>query len=410
MVKTQSTADADIPMALFDIDEIVLGKCLGKGGFSDVYEIKAFKQNNKTNTKRKLQNKAARDFMTNHAKRENSGEARYAIKFLQEKWVEDRKGFQIAATDLATEADILTSIHHPNILKIRGWATDSTDAYYSTGRHDGYFLILDRLNETLEERIHRWKKQNKRLNHPFLRELIDKKGNKKRQLLAEKLNVAFDLAGALEHLHANNLIYRDLKPANVGFDVRNDVKLFDFGLCRDLPTEDGSMDDVFEMSGKVGTLRYMANEVARRQPYNQKADAYSFAHLLWEILTEAKPYEKHNRSQHKESVVKGGQRPTIDSSWPEGIQKLLSRAWDPDMLKRPSMKEIRMLLRREIAILRDGDTSGLEHKRRRSTFVLELPQCVKSKEMGLDESINRKSSRRSSIPHSKRNSIISRAA
>merc|ERR1712137_416939 len=119
------------------------------------------------------------------------------------------------------------------------------------------------------------------------------------------------------------------------------------------------------------------------------------------------------RSQHKESVVKGGDRPAVDSTWPEGVQKLLHSAWDTDMFKRPSMKEIQMSLRREIAILRDGDTSGLEHKRRRSTFVLELPgaACAKSKEMGLDESISRKSFRRTSLPRSsKRNSLVSRAA
>jgi serine/threonine protein kinase len=53
------------------------------------------------------------------------------------------------------------------------------------------------------------------------------------------------------------------------------VKLFDFGLARILENVSVS-DEVYEMSGETGSLRYMAPEVADCQPYNQKADVYSF--------------------------------------------------------------------------------------------------------------------------------------
>lgn len=60
--------------------------------------------------------------------------------------------------------------------------------------------------------------------------LFDFQKKKQKSFFAERLTVAYDIASALEYLHDRNVIYRDLKPDNVGFDVRGDAKLFDFGL------------------------------------------------------------------------------------------------------------------------------------------------------------------------------------
>lgn len=131
---------------------------------------------------------------------------------------------------------------------------------------------------------------------------------------------------------------------------------------------------MYELSGNTGSLRYMAPEVARSEPYNLTADVYSFGLLLWQICSLDLPYDGMNRQDHSELVVYGNERPPLDPSWSTPLRILMKRAWEPDPLVRPSMDSIYKILRREICALRDGDDSGLEHTRRRSTFVLNRNQ------------------------------------
>jgi serine/threonine protein kinase len=122
----------------------------------------------------------------------------------------------------------------------------------------------------------------------------------------------------------------------------------------------------------------MSPEVARSEPYNLSADVYSFGLLLWQICALDLPYDGMNRQDHAELVVHGNERPPLDSSWSTPLRILMKRAWEPDPLVRPSMDSIYKILRREICALRDGDDSGLEHTRRRSTFVLNRDSAAPS--------------------------------
>jgi serine/threonine protein kinase len=150
-----------------------------------------------------------------------------------------------------------------------------------------------------------------------------------------------------------------------------DVKLFDFGLAKELdPSLKSGISELYELSGNTGSLRYMAPEVARSEPYNLTADVYSFGLLLWQVCSLELPYDGMNRQDHAELVVHGNERPVLDSSWSTPLRILMKRSWEQDPLVRPSMDSIYKILRREICALRDGDDSGLEHTKRRSTFVL----------------------------------------
>jgi serine/threonine protein kinase len=96
----------------------------------------------------------------------------------------------------------------------------------------------------------------------------------------DRLQVANKIASALSYLRILNLIFSYLKPSNIGFDIKGRIKIFDFGLCRELPPNREDMDSVHQLSGKVGISQYMAPEVVLYQNYNQKADVHSFAMVM----------------------------------------------------------------------------------------------------------------------------------
>lgn len=351
----------------FERDEIQLGEALGSGGFNDVFEVKRINlianladAEHAKKISSPLQSEH-RSFVGKHVFRESSQNCRYAIKFLSTETIEDPNRYCTGAADLVIEAKFLASLSHPNIIKLRGMAAAGTSGF-ATMRERGYFLLLDRLQCTLEHKIDHWRNFDKALS------LENKKG---RSFLAERLHCAFDVAAALSYLHSHHVIYRDLKPDNIGFDVRGDVKIFDFGLAKELdPSLRHGCTEFYELSGNTGSLRYMAPEVARCEPYNLTADVYSFGLLLWQVCSLQLPYDGMNRQDHSELVVHGNERPPLDSSWSTPLRILMKRAWEPDPSARPSMDSIYKILRREICALRDGDDTGLEHFSRRSTFVL----------------------------------------
>lgn len=150
------------------------------------------------------------------------GHARYAIKRLDPNLSEvDRVRGMI---DMAIEAKFLKVLWHPNLVKMRG--TSAGDLLNKDS-----FIILDRLQETLDKRIKSWREEKKHCKGIF-----GFGGDKeaKQVLKLERLVVIYDLTSALAYMHQNKLVYRDIKQENIGFDVRGDVKVFDFGLTKAL--------------------------------------------------------------------------------------------------------------------------------------------------------------------------------
>lgn len=286
-----------------------------------------------------------RNFIASHALRDDC--ARYAIKNLSPNLSNRSSGtFFSGVIDLAMELKYLSVIQHPHIIKMRA-------ASSSHPCSEKFFIVLDRLYETLSERIPLWKKGVQRSSgfSGVVRRISGKTGiNEKEHMFLERLAVAHDICSAIAYLHSNKILYRDIKPDNIGFDIRGDVKIFDFGLAKEL----NEMYHVrgtttYKLTKRCGSPRYMAPEVFQGFPYNHKADVYSFGLLLWQICSLDTPYDRFSYDMLEEQVMHGHERPIIRPDWPCLVKNLITNAWDHDFMERPECEEICKGLKSEIA-------------------------------------------------------------
>jgi len=242
---------------------------------------------------------------------------------------------EVVVNEMEIELSILTRLKHPNIVKL-----------YGAGRNPqgNRFIVLERLDGGTLSKI--FDEPNGR------KSLLRSRTVTKTLPLKDVLNIARGIANALFHCHTAidgcMVLHRDLKPDNIGFTSEGKLKLIDFGLSRIIEISSPFSDEVYEMTGGTGSLRYMAPEVANSNPYNYKADVYSFGILVWELLSCKKPFVNLNIDSFFEEIVNGGARPPIDSKWPKKLVALMERCWTADIDKRPSFQEIIVALDSEI--------------------------------------------------------------
>lgn len=376
-------------IAPFHREEILLGPLLGSGEYSDVYEVESFRievdsaEHSALSAREQMKRmRMKKDETYRHRQTKHS---RYALKHLKGSYLEKHNSdsYIQAAGDLAVEAEFLSSLIHPNIMKLRG-ITHSGCSGFGQGPL-GYFLIIDRLPETLDKKIRQWCDANNnngastrsgRRSSFFIRNTKPKsddgnvsKPELKGEAMDERLSIALQISAGIKYLHSHSIIFRDLKPANIGFDVRGDVKIFDFGLSRVMPQNGNTYNDEFEMSG-AGSPRYMAPELLSGKKYNLKADVYSFAIILWQMLAEQTPYAfVRSRRQLDYHVVHEHGRPDIDDVWPDRIKGMLESSFSANFLMRPKISLFHEIIRTFLVNLRGGNGRLLSHafiNRRRS--------------------------------------------
>jgi serine/threonine protein kinase len=328
-------------------DEIKFGEKLGSGGFCDVFacDIPSWNKNN------------------------NSSRQEFAAKKLRRQCMCDPSQFRHGAADLAIEAHILQALNHNHIVKVHGVPKDTatlatkpfTDDDLESGQTFGFFLIIDRLYDTLDKRIEQWAHDQEKHHGNLITRWTQEFREYKRVELVERLRAAFAIADAMEYLHKNNIVYRDLKPDNIGFDKDGVIKLFDFGLAKEMKANQADDNGQYVMSGNTGSRRYMACEVILAKPYNQMVDVYSFGILLWEMCSAEKPFAGYSSAKHMQNVVLNGERPPMDSRhimfWPVNLQWLITKCWSNDPNERPSFTVIKETIR-EILLEKKPDTAA----------------------------------------------------
>jgi len=365
-MKTSAIIDEDAleRMPKFDKNELTIGRVLGRGGFCVVSEIKAIRladgeasrrvpadQDDEHQVANAVQD---RSFMQHNYLR-GGKDTRYAIKILKSEKTSDPHYFINGIVDLAIEAKFLSVIRHPNVVKMRALAC-------GTPFSRDYFVVLDRLYDILTTRLISWRKRKV----TGFGKVLDRKGKRQTAFWLERITVAYDLSCALKYLHGLQILYRDLKPDNIGFDVRGDVKIFDFGLAKEFYTKDRLADGTYRMTGDTGSPRYMAPEVALELSYNETADVYSFSILAWQILDLSTPFENFNMTMFDKKVVRGGFRPKLDPKWPANISKLLAQSWHSQISERPTMERVVSALRDEINSKSDEEVNEFMDASRRS--------------------------------------------
>ncbi len=154
-----------------------------------------------------------------------------------------------------------------------------------------------------------------------------------------KVMCLLETAKALQFLHSNGVIHRDIKPQNIlvfSLETRAavHVKLTDFGTSRFIA------DDPTTITKNVGTIAFMAPEALGRNPrIDKSADVYSFAVLMWSVLFEQVPFKEFKWDSDIEQHVKSGNRlpfphgHDIDAS----LVKLIEECWQQEPSLRPAM-------------------------------------------------------------------------
>jgi serine/threonine protein kinase/Tol biopolymer transport system component len=203
------------------------------------------------------------------------------------------------------EAQVLASLNHPNIAAIYGLEDE--------------VIVLELVEgATLDQRL------------PLP--------------LAEALEIARQIADALEYAHEKGVVHRDLKPANVKITPEGAVKVLDFGLAKiaaDPATSgDPASSPTLTMRATqagiiLGTAAYMSPEQAAAKPVDRRADIWSFGVLLWELLTGCRLFEGETVSHTLADVLRAPIHfDQLPADTPAAIRELLRRCLDRDVRTR----------------------------------------------------------------------------
>jgi len=236
------------------------------------------------------------------------------------------------------EAIALSQLNHPNICTI-----------YDVDEHAGrQFIAMELLEgQTLEERI---------AGRPLR--------------LDELLNLAIQIADALETAHGTGIVHRDIKPSNIFVLNRGQAKILDFGLAKLALSPKGQSSAVTEErltspGAAIGTTAYLPPEQARGEEVDARADLFSFGLVLYEMTTGRPAFCGSTSAMILDAILNRQPIPParLNPGLPVELEQILSKALEKDReLRYQTAADLRADLKRlkrdfELGRLRVGKAS-----------------------------------------------------
>ena len=240
------------------------------------------------------------------------------------------------------EARVLASLNHPHIAAIYGFEEGLPEGGPYGSSAPVRALILELVEgETLAERIARAGRPMRAggPKGPLLRQGSEgerRGGHSGPPLpIKEALDIARQIADALDAAHEKGIVHRDLKPANIKITPQGVVKVLDFGLAK-LEARTDSAEGVTEAPTItvndtregliVGTAAYMSPEQARGQTVDKRTDIWAFGCVLYEMLTGRATFARETISDTIAAVLdREPNWKALSPATPANIQRLLAR-------------------------------------------------------------------------------------